>query len=365
MEYLAFRACQEFLSLRIQILRALKNTDIEIITSVKQVLAEQKKKITIVPHENPDGDAIGSALGLGQVLQNFGHKVQVICANDYPDFLKWFSSDVPLVIYEQEKKRAKEWMFDSDILICVDFNEEKRAGHLEKPIKRFEGTKILIDHHPYPTDFCDYTISEISYSSTAELVFDVVNGIGLEQHIDVRVAEALFTGLLTDTGGFNHNTSNNTFKVVSELMKLEINTDKIRSEIFSNYSEDRMKLMGYCLNKKMQVFPEMRTAIISLTQEELNRFNFQPGDTEGFVNYPLSIKNIVFSVLFIEKDGFVKASFRSKGNFPANAFSSKYFNGGGHLNAAGGQSDLNLEKTILKFTQLLPEFKHQLLETTI
>jgi len=351
--------------LSLQILSILKNTEIEIITSVKQQLAETKKKITIVPHENPDGDAIGSALGLGQVLKNFGHEVQVISVNDYPDFLKWFSSDVPIVIFEKEKKLAKELMFNSDLMICVDFNHEKRAGNLEKFIKRFAKTKILIDHHPYPTNFCDFTISETSYSSTAELVFDVTERIGLTDYVDLKAAEAMFTGVLTDTGGFNHNTSNNTFRVVSRLMELGINTDKIRSEVFSNFSADRMKLLGYCLNEKMQVFPEYRAAVISLTIEELERFSFKPGDTEGFVNYPLSINNIVFSALFIEKADFVKASFRSKGNFPANAFSSLHFNGGGHLNAAGGESKLGLKETILKFTQLLPEFKHQLLETTI
>ncbi|MCY1722238.1 DHH family phosphoesterase [Prolixibacteraceae bacterium Z1-6] len=343
----------------------MKNTEIEIITSVKQALAESKKKITIVPHENPDGDAIGSALGLGQVLQNFGHQVQIIPVNDYPDFLKWFSSDVPVIIFEKQRKLAKKLLFESDVLICVDFNTEKRAGHLEKVIKRFDRTKILIDHHPFPTDFCDFTVSETTYSSTAELVFDLVNSIGLSDRIESKSAEALFTGILTDTGGFNHNTSNNTFRVISNLMEFDINPDKIRSEVFHNFSADRMKLLGFCLNEKMKVFPEFRAAVISLTIEELERFKFKPGDTEGFVNYPLSINNIVFSALFIEKEGFVKASFRSKGNFPANEFSSKYFSGGGHLNAAGGESELDLEKTILKFTQLLPEFKHQLLETTI
>lgn len=343
----------------------LKNTEIEIITSIKQVLTESKKTVTIIPHENPDGDAIGSSLGLGQVLKNYGHEVQIIPVNNYPDFLKWFTSDVPIVIYEKEKKRAKELLFNSDVLICLDFNDTKRAGHLEKMINRFENTKIMIDHHPYPTDFCDFMVSETSYSSTAELVFDVVTEIGLASNFDEKAGEALFTGILTDTGGFNHNTSKNTFKVVSELMDLGINTDKIRSKVFSNYSADRMQLLGFCLSEKMQVFPEYRAAVICITQEELKRFNFKPGDTEGLVNYPLSINNIVFTALFIEKEDFVKASFRSKGNFPANAFSNKHFNGGGHLNAAGGESKLSLEKTILKFTQLLPEFEHQLLETTI
>lgn len=344
----------------------LKNTDIEIITSVKEVLTGAKKKITIIPHENPDGDAIGSALGLGEVLQNFGHTVQVLSVNDYPGFLKWFSSGIEVVIFESEKKRAKKLLFDSDVLICVDFNEEKRAGYLESMIHSFAKTKILIDHHPYPDYFCDYTISETQYSSTAELVYDVVGLIGLSDLIDRKAAEALYTGILTDTGSFSHNTSNpNTFKVVSELVKMGIDTGKIQSEVYHNFSAQRMKLLGYCLNEKMRVFPEYRAAVISISKKELKRFNFKPGDTEGFVNYPLSINNIVFSALFIEKDGFVKASFRSKGDFPVNEFSGKHFGGGGHLNAAGGESELGLDETILKFTQLLPEYKHQLLETTI
>lgn len=342
----------------------LKNTEIETFNALRALLAN-KAKISIVPHENPDGDAIGSALGLGQALKNAGHEVQIIPVNNYPDFLKWFSADVPIVIYEEDKKLAKQLLFDSDILFCVDFNDEKRAGHLEKMIHRFDNPKVLIDHHPYPKEFCDVMISETTYSSTAELVFDVLSNIGFEKHIDLQAAEAMYTGILTDTGGFSHNTSKNTFRVVSELMNFGIDTEKIQSGVYHNFTADRMKLLGYCLNEKMQVFPEYRTALISISKEELERFNFKPGDTEGFVNYPLSINNIVFSALFIEKDNLVKVSLRSKGDFPANAFSANHFNGGGHLNAAGGESDLSFEETILKFTQLLPNYKHQLLETTI
>ena len=351
--------------MRIQILSILKNTDIEIITSVKQVLTETKKKIVIIPHENPDGDAIGSALGMAEVLNKYGHSASVVSVNDYPNFLKWFSSDIPVVIYEKDKKLTKELIFGADVMICVDFNEIQRSGHLESMINAFKNTKILIDHHPSPTNFCDLMISEPQYSSTAELVFDVIVNIGLSEFIQKEAAEALYTGVLTDTGSFSHNTSKNAFKVVSELLNYGIDTDKIQSNVYHNFSSDRMNLLGYCLNEKMQVFPEYRAAVISISKEELNRYNFVPGDTEGFVNYPLSINNIVFSALFIEKEGFVKASFRSKGNFEANSFSRNHFRGGGHLNAAGGESKLSLEETILKFTQLLPQYKHQLLETKI
>lgn len=190
--------------------------------------------------------------------------------------------------------------------------------------------------------------------------------IGMKKHISKHAAEALYTGILTDTGSFNHNTSDpNTFKVVSELMKFGIDTQKIQSGVYHNFSASRMKLLGYCLSQKMVVYPELRTAMISITKKELEDFNFKTGDTEGFVNFPLSINDIVFSAIFIEKEGVVKASFRSKGNFPVNHFSRDNFNGGGHLNAAGGDTNLTLEKAIEKFTQLLPDYKHQLLETII
>ncbi len=343
----------------------MKNTGLEIITKIRELFAGSSKKIVIIPHENPDGDAIGSALGLGQLLKNVGHDVTVVSVNDYPGFLKWFSSDVPVLNYEHNKKEAKEIIFESDVMVCVDFNEAKRAGYLEKTIESFDKIKVLIDHHPNPTHFCDLVVSEPLYSSTAELVFDVAGKIGLGEVLNIPAAEALYTGILTDTGGFNHNMSKNTFKVISSLMESDINTEKIRAEVYNNFSADRMRLLGYCLNEKMQVYPEFRTALISLTKDELKRFNFQPGDTEGLVNYPLSINNIVFSALFIEKEGFVKASFRSIGDFPANAFSRKNFSGGGHLNAAGGESELGLKETIQKFIELLPEYEALLLETSL
>ena len=342
----------------------MNNTELQIFSDIKAALAVAKK-ISIIPHENPDGDAIGSALGLGQVLKNIGKEVAVVSVNDYPEFLKWFSSDVPVFIYEKDKKKVKEVLFGSDVIICVDFNEEKRSGHLEKMIHKFDKAKILIDHHPNPTTFCNYMVSETRYSSTAELVVDVLAQIEMSSYIDSKAAEALYTGILTDTGGFSHNMSKNTFRVISGLLEYEINTDRIQSAVFHNFSSDRMQLLGYSLHEKMVVFPEYRAAYISITREELDKFNFKPGDTEGFVNYPLSINNIIFSALFIEKGSYVKASFRSKGNFPANAFSRDHFNGGGHLNAAGGESELSFKETIQKFTQLLPVYKHQLLKTII
>ncbi len=344
----------------------MKNIGNEIITSLKNLLEKKHRNIVIVTHENPDGDAIGSAIGLAEVLNNAGHEVIIISPNDYPSFLKWFTSNVEILIYYHNKKKVKNIMAKSDILICLDFNEPKRAGEIKKQLLIFPKQKIVIDHHPDPADFADYLFSDTEYSSTAELVFDVLKEINFKKFINQSAAEAFFTGIMTDTGSFSYGISNpNVFKVVSELLSWKINTEKIHSAIYNNFSENRMKLLGYCLNKKMEIFPEYRSAVISISYRELEEYHFQPGDTEGFVNFPLSIKNIIFSALFIEKKDIIKASFRSKGNFPVNKFSKENFNGGGHINAAGGESKLTLSETVEKFKQLLKDYKHLLSETKI
>lgn len=360
----AFARRTDFLSLSIQIFMVLKNTGNEIFTSLEKLINVPKQKVTLVTHENPDGDAIGSAVGLGEVLKNFGHEVKIIVPNDYPEFLHWFSSDIEIVNYDRKKNRGKAILEETQLLFCLDFNEAKRTARMEKRILEFSRPKVLIDHHPYPTDFCDLMISETEYSSTAELIFDVVQKINLEKYLNHDAAEALFTGIMTDTGSFSHNISRpNTFQVVARLMERGIDTEKIHAAVYHNFSAHRMKLLGHCLGAKMKVFTEFRSAVIWLSQKELEEFEFQPGDTEGFVNYPLSINNIVFSALFIEKKDHVKASFRSKGDFPCHAFSRDHFSGGGHKNAAGGETKLPLEEAIKKFTQLLSDYKHLLLET--
>lgn len=344
----------------------MENTGNEIFTSIEKVLKTKPENVVIVPHENPDGDAIGSAIGLGEILRGFGHDVKIISPNAYPAFLNWFSTEIEILVYERKRNRAKQIIENAAILICVDFNEPGRAALMEKKLTGFSGPTIMIDHHPNPGDCADYLISEPRYSSTAELIFDVVKKIGLDSYINQASAEALFTGIMTDTGSFSHNISNpNTFEVVAQLIGKGINPEKIQANIYHNFSEKRMKLLGYCLNEKMEVFPEYRAAMIYLSQKELEQFDYQPGDTEGFVNYPLAVNNIVFSALFTEKKDLIKASFRSKGNFPANTFSEKYFDGGGHLNAAGGESKQTLQETIEKFRQLLDEYKHLLLKTEI
>ncbi len=340
----------------------LKQSDIEVLKSISGVLENISGAILIVPHANPDGDAIGSAIGLANILQNAGFRVVVISPNSYPSFYNWLDCKTEILDAEKNKVASKKHFANAELLICVDFNEPSRVGPLQKAVEGFTGKKILIDHHPDPMYFCDYTISYPSYSSTAELVFDVVAGLGLTEYIDKPAAEALYTGIMADTGSFSHNTSGpNIYKVIAELLKSGIKPETIHANVYHNYSADRMRLLGYCLHEKMEVLPEYRTAFISITKDELEMFNFKPGDTEGFVNYPLSISGIIFSALFIEKEGLVKASFRSKGDFPANSFSKEHFGGGGHLNAAGGEAKLPLKEALSKFKQLLPGYLNQLL----
>jgi len=280
----------------------LKTIDKELINKAAAILGEKGKQVAIIPHQNPDGDAIGSAMGLAQVLSNYGHNAVVIFPNDYPAYYNWMEIKSEILFYNIKKNRSKSALASSDILICLDFNDSSSVGEsLGKKLIEFEGPKILIDHHPDPKDFCDIILSNTSYSSTAEMVFDFVSDTGLIKYLDKNAAECLYTGIMTDTGSFSHNISNqNTFKVVAELLSLGINADEIHAKVYHNFSADRMKLLGYCLNDKMEVFPEYHSAVISISQEELKTFNFQPGDTEGFVNYPLSISGIVFSALFIK-----------------------------------------------------------------
>ena len=339
----------------------MKKVDKELFKKIATILGPVGTSIVVLTHHNPDGDAVGSAIGLANLLANRGHKTSIVFPNDFPAYYNWIVVKGELLFYNRQKGKVKKAFNDCEILICVDFNTISRAGKVEKYIQNFKGSTILIDHHPDPENFCNCTVSDVTYSSTAELIFDFITELGLKKFMDISVAECLYTGIMTDTGSFSHNISEpNTYKVVAELLLQGIDAEKIHSNVYHKFSPDRMRFLGYCLHEKMELLPEFRTAIISITRDELKKFNFVPGDTEGFVNYPLSVAGIVFSALFIEKDDHVKISFRSKGAFPVNHFSSNHFSGGGHRNAAGGEEYANLENTLAKFRQLLPEYLHQL-----
>lgn len=342
----------------------MKALDSETIKSFRSILDKLSGQVVILPHVNPDGDAVGSALGLGRVLKNAGLKVEVVSVNDYPEFYSWIEGHEQVTFYSNKPKKVKRIFDESDFLICVDFNHLSRTGEMKELVEGFKGSSILIDHHPFPQGFTDLLISHTECSSTAELVYHVLNALGFDKFIDQKAAEALFCGIMTDTGSFDYNVSDpQTFQTVGELLKYDIDQNAIHSQVFDNYSADRMRLLGYCLSECMEVYPEYHAAMIYLSKETLKRFNFIPGDSEGFVNFPLSIKGVHFSTLFTEKDDMVKASFRSKGTFAVNEFASKNFNGGGHCNAAGGEVYASFNETLEKYRSLLPVYQKKLIET--
>lgn len=339
----------------------MERVDIELINNFRQLIKNSSKSIVLIPHMNPDGDAMGSVLGLWRVLKNAGFKVTVVSPTKYPEFYHWMDGHDEVVIFSHHPKQSARALDESDLLICMDFNQLSRLGEMKSLVENYAGKKILIDHHPYPGNFTDLIISDITYSSTAELIFSVLQSTEFAQYIDRDAATSFFAGIMTDTGSFDFNVSNpNTFEVVAQLTRMGINQLDIHSKVYDNYSADRMRLLGFCLSNRMTIFPEYHTACIYITLEDQKAFNFKTGDNEGFVNMPLSIKGIVFSALFTEKEKYIKASFRSKGEFAVNEVSEKYFNGGGHRNAAGGELYASISETLAQFEKLLPEFENRI-----
>lgn len=321
-------------------------------------LISSPKKIVVVPHKNPDGDAMGSCLGLYHYLKKHGQEVTVIAPNDYPEFLKWMPADDLSLKYELEKDHSDQLIKEADIIFTLDFNALNRIGDMEQILTESSAIKIMIDHHQEPADYATYMYSDVQMSSTCEMVYNFITWMGDQSLIDENIATCLYTGMMTDTGSFRFpSTTSETHRVVAYLIEQGANHSEIYNNVFDTNSFDRMQLLGRALNN-LKVKPEYRTAFITLSQEELNQYNYKKGDTEGFVNYALSIENIAFAAIFIEDKGndIIKISLRSKGTFSVNAFAREHFNGGGHINAAGGRSELSLEATVEKFISILPNY---------
>lgn len=317
--------------------------------------------VVIATHFNADGDAIGSTASLAGILKKMGKKVSSFTPNNYPGFLKWIPGSEEIMIYKYHESRIRDHVSKADIVICVDFNDIDRLDNAAGLITSSGKYIILLDHHPDPRSFFSINATLTHLGSTAELVYLLIKELGWENEIDTGIAEAIYAGILTDTGNFSFSCSYpEVWENVAELLRYNIDRDAISAKIYDNYSEDRMRLMGYCLKDKMQVLPEFNTAFISLSLDELNRHHHQKGDTEGFVNLPFAIKGIRFTALFIEKEDHVKISFRSRGAFPANLFSEKHFRGGGHLNAAGGEWDKPLADAVERFKGLLEDYREEL-----
>ena len=325
---------------------------------------ERADKIVIVSHVSPDGDAIGSSLGLYHFLNSQDKNVNVIVPNAFPDFLHWMPGAKDVIVYNKYKEYADKLINEADVVCCLDFNVLSRIDEMEEVVKNTPARKMMVDHHLYPGDFCKITISHPEISSTSELVFRLICQLGNFSDITKEGAECIYTGMMTDTGGFTYNSNDREiYYIISELLSKGIDKDAIYRKVFNTYSEGRLRLMGYVLYEKMQVFHAYRSALITLTREEQGRFQYAKGDTEGFVNIPLSMKDVDFSVFLredTEKD-MIKVSLRSVGDFPCNKVAAEFFNGGGHLNASGGEFYGPMEEAVELFKQALDKFESLLL----
>jgi bifunctional oligoribonuclease and PAP phosphatase NrnA len=335
-------------------------------SNLNEWLLTNVKRSVMIPHINPDGDALGSAFGLNRVLQNAGIESHVMSPNSYPTYLNWLDRNAGALIYENNRKLCEKVIDETDVIFFLDFNDIKRLGKLADYLGKISKPIVLIDHHPDPELKADWIFSDIEVSSTAELVYDFLEETGLIRFLDNESSEALLSGIMADTGSFSHNSARpGMYRIAGKLIEMGADKEKISNYLFNNFSEKRMRLLGYCLSQKMEIFPNEHSALIWLTKEELKEFDFHPGDTEGFVNYPLSIKGIVFSVFFMEMADIIKVSFRSKGNFATNEFSAAHFNGGGHRNAAGGEIKLPMPEALNLFRKVLPMYSDQLIKESL
>ncbi|WP_136480104.1 DHH family phosphoesterase [Cognatitamlana onchidii] len=333
----------------------------EDILKVKALLAT-KKKIVIVPHKNPDGDAIGSTLGLYHYLLKSNHQVKVIVPNDFPSFLKWIPGNDQILKYDSQTNQCNPLIEEAEVIFTLDFNAFHRTGDMEPLLANSKALKIMVDHHQAPDDYATFMYSDVNMSSTCEMVYNLINMLGDENTIDSQIATCLYVGIMTDTGSFRFpSTTSTTHSIVARLIEKGANNSQIHNNVYDTNSYERLQLLG-CALTNLKVIPELKTAYITLSQEELNTFNYKKGDTEGVVNYGLSLNGIVLAAIFIEdkKEGIIKISLRSKGSFSVNEMSRKHFSGGGHTNAAGGKSYTSLKATVDNFISILPSYNKAL-----
>ncbi|MEO8819814.1 MAG: bifunctional oligoribonuclease/PAP phosphatase NrnA [Ginsengibacter sp.] len=325
-------------------------------------LLTEPKNIVITFHQKPDADAMGSGLGLYNFLIQFDHKITVISPTNWAGFLSWMPGAKKVLDFEMQNEKAMNALEKTDWLFCLDFNVLNRTKNMESVIENLDCTKILIDHHQQPqTEVFNYGLSDTNKSSTAEMVFDFIINSGYDDKINTQVSECLYAGVMTDTGSFRFNsTSADVHRMVARLKESGLNHSQVHENLFDNFLEGRFRFFGNTLLNRMEIFYEYNTALISIPQKDLIKFNVKTGDTEGLVNFPLSIKGIKLAAVIIDRGDERKSSFRSKGGFDVNTFARKYFNGGGHFNAAGGKNKEPLEEVVAKFKQAIKENEQQL-----
>ena len=326
----------------------------EEIESILKLLANPKK-IGIIPHRSPDGDAMGSTLALYHFLLKDKHQPVVIAPNEFPDFLAWLPGSDSVLIFENDKEKTTNILQECDLIFTLDFNALQRTGEMEKVLSQLTAPFIMIDHHQSPESYATYTYSDTQFGSTCEMIYNFINFLDKKTVIDKTIANCIYTGILTDSGSFKFpKTTSVTHRIVAELIDLGADNTEIPCMLFDNNSYSSIQLLGRAL-QNMKLLPEYNAAYISLSQKELDEFDYRKGDTEGIVNYGLSIKGVNFAAIFIEHkdENIIKISFRSQGSFDVNKFAREHFNGGGHINAAGGKSNQTMKETISKFEALL------------
>jgi len=330
------------------------------IDKIKSLLSE-KKDIVIIPHKNPDGDAIGASTGLRFYLDNFNHNIEIISPNQFPDFLKWMDAENSIKIFSEDENCTQK-ILNADLIFTLDFNNLVRISAMKNYVENSSAKIIMIDHHENPSDYADFMYSVPEMSSTCEMIYHFIDKLGDMDKIDQNISKSLYAGIMTDTGSFKFpSTTHITHKVVSNLLKTGISHAEIHNQIYDNNKFERVQLLSFALSK-ITIIENLNTCYISLTQKDLDRFNYEKGDTEGIVNYGLSIKNIKFAVIFMEnsKENVIRISLRSRGNFDVNEFSKNIFGGGGHKNAAGAISKKTLNQTIDYFKESLDNYKNLL-----
>lgn len=328
-------------------------TEIQIATLLS--LLASPKKIAIIPHRNPDGDAMGSTLALYHFLLKLNHQPIVISPNEFPDFLAWLPSSEKVLIFEKDKVNTTKVLKSAELIFTLDFNALHRTGEMENVLSELKVPFVMIDHHQAPDNYALVTFSDTNYGSTCEMVFDFISVLNQKNLIDTTIATCIYTGIVTDSGSFKFpKTTAKTHRVVAELIDAGINNSEIHHLLYNNNSYESLQLLGKAL-QNMKVLKPHKTSYITLTQEELDQFHFKKGDTEGIVNYGLSIKNVILTAIFIEnkEEGIIKISLRSTGDFDVNELARLHFNGGGHINAAGGKSFDSMKETILRFEEIV------------
>ncbi len=328
--------------------------------SVKALLSEPKK-IVLLAHKNPDGDTLGAVMAMYHYLKAKGHAVTAIVPNAYPDFYSWMPGINHLLVYDTASKQAQISLAEATLIFCLDFNATNRVGVMANLLKQAKGIKILVDHHLEPTDEFNHYFTTTDTSSTGEIIYELITALGDGRSISKEVAVCLYTCIVTDTGSFSYACNRSrTYEVTADLVARGVDSNLVHRLVYDTFSEHRLRLLGFALSERMLVWKKFHSAVIWLTQNDLKKFNFQVGDTEGLVNYPLSISNINLAILITEKGDVLRLSFRSKGDFSVNQLAREYFEGGGHKNAAGGNSSLNMDKTLEKLKIVLSQHKEQL-----